>query len=123
MGSAMSTERRASKRLPRESHGIELARIRPGCPALIADASAGGVLVETAKRLLPGSRVELQMHRSDWRIAIAGLVLRCAVWSIGPAAICYRGAIRFERDIAGFDGAPHNGCPLPIDAGAEQGPL
>ncbi len=119
----MSSERRCSERLPREHHGIELARIRPGCPALIVDASAGGVLVETAKRLLPGSRVELQLHRSDWRIAIAGRVLRSAVASLGPASICYRGAIRFERDIAWFDRAPRNGYLLPIDAGVEQGPL
>ena len=40
---------------------MDRARLRPGRAARVVDVSAGGALIETDWRLLPGLRVELQV--------------------------------------------------------------
>jgi hypothetical protein len=115
---AVNGERRSAPRLSRGCHGIELARIRPGRLALVIDASAGGVLLETSTRLAPGTRVELQLHRRDSRVSIGGQVLRCAVAAIGPASICYHGAIQFEQVVSVFACPADDGQLLPTDGSA-----
>jgi PilZ domain len=94
------------RRTPRhgcvEEHGIVSAKVRPGRDASIVDVSAGGALVETNHRLLPGTSVELQFETSAERATIRGRVLRCAVAGVRASSMCYRGAIGFDRSLPWF---------------------
>ncbi len=83
-------------------HRIVATRVRPGHRAQIIDVSAGGALIETAYRLLPGASVELQVETDTRHTSIRGQVVRSAVTSVRPSAVCYRGAIRFDRHLPWF---------------------
>ena len=83
-------------------HGIVSARIRPGHPARLVDVSAGGALIETLHRLLPGRSVEIQMEGQDRRATIRGCVVRCAVVAVRAASVSYRGAVRFDERLSWF---------------------
>lgn len=85
-----------------EHHHIIATRIRPGYLARVVDVSAGGVLVETKYRLLPGAVVELQMQTDTRNAKMRGEVLRSAVAKVHHDAVCYRGAIRFDRHLPWF---------------------
>ena len=85
-----------------EEHGIVSAKVRPGREASLVDVSAGGALVETTHRLLPGTSVELQFETSVERATIRGRVLRCAVARVRATSVCYRGAIGFDRHLPWF---------------------
>jgi hypothetical protein len=96
-------DRRGNRRLDAlEEHRILLASVRPGERARVIDVSAGGVLIETSQRLLPGTSVEVQLERRTERASIHGQVLRCAVVRLRPTWVCYRGAIAFDRDLPWF---------------------
>jgi hypothetical protein len=104
--SSRITDRRQARRCCRlEDHGVMAVRIRPGHHALVVDLSAGGALIETAHRLLPGTVVELLMETSNDRTVVRGRVLRCSVACVRPSAMSYRGAIGFDRALAWH--APH----------------
>lgn len=92
-------ERRKTDRSIPTEHGIVSARVRPGREVFVIDLSAGGILVETIHRLLPGVWIELHLTTPERRVAMRGCVLRCAVARLGPESIWYRGAIRFDRKL------------------------
>jgi hypothetical protein len=69
---------------------------------MLIDISTNGALIETEHRLLPGARVELVLERRQYRAGIKGRVLRCAVVRITSSAVCYRGAIGFDRGLPWF---------------------
>jgi hypothetical protein len=99
--------RRARRRRALHDHGIVSARVRPGREASLLDVSAGGALVETTYRLLPGSRIELHVATGERRTSVRGGVLRSAVVSVVAAGMCYRSAIAFDRLLSWFvDGDP-----------------
>ena len=85
-----------------DEHRITATRVRPGHEAQLIDVCAGGALIETAYRLLPGTSVELQMETGTRHTRIRGQVLRCAVVRVRPSAVVYRGAIQFERHLPWF---------------------
>ena len=96
-------ERRTdSRRRTVDEHGVLTTRIAPGHHARLVDVSAGGALLDTPLRLLPGSRVEVCFATRRDRVAIRGEVVRCGVARLGP--MVYRGAIRFEQRLPLFDG-------------------
>jgi hypothetical protein len=100
---AGTTDRRRLRRLQRvEDHRILSARVRPGHRARLIDVSAGGALIETQYRLLPGASVELQMETDTRHTSIRGRILRCAVVCVRPTSVCYRGAIGFDRHLSWF---------------------
>ena len=102
------SERRGSiRRSAPDDHGVVSARVRPGHHAALIDVSAGGALIETAHRLLPGAAIEVQLETSSSRESLKGRVLRCAVSGLRASAIHYRAAIAFERPLVWFaeDGA------------------
>lgn len=115
------TVRRERRRAPRltssAEHGIRFIRIRPGHGATLIDVSAAGALIETHRRLLPGSLVELQMETDRHKTSVRGVVVHCVVARVGPACVAYRGAIEFDRRLPWF--APDNGYLFP---GVEHGP-
>lgn len=91
------------RRMPRlhnvDDHRIVGARVRPGHGARIVDVSAGGALIDTTCRLLPGTSVELHMETRTRQIRVRGQVLRCSVVRLRASHVCYRGAIRFDRTL------------------------
>ncbi|HEY7289057.1 MAG TPA: PilZ domain-containing protein [Vicinamibacterales bacterium] len=96
-------ERRVAERVESVSeHRIQRVRIRPGDGASVINASSGGVLLETHRRLLPGSVVELHVETDHQRGSMRGRVTRCAVVHVGPACMSYRGAIAFEKHLPWF---------------------
>ena len=105
-----SEERRGENRRRRiEDHGVVSTRIAPGYDATLVDVSSTGALVETAMRLLPGTRVEVRLATRQRRVAVRGEVVRCSVARLQP--VIYRGALHFERAIALFDGAEGHALP------------
>jgi hypothetical protein len=110
--SHLASDRRQTRRHRQvDEHGIVLTRVKPGHHARLVDVSAGGALIETNHRLLPGASVELHMETEGRRIGIRGRVLRCAVVRLRPASVCYRGAIGFDRHLPWFVDA--SGYPVP----------
>ena len=85
-----------------EGHGIQSMQVRPGRRAMLINIGAGGALIETGHRLLPGASVDLVLERSHYRATVRGRVLRCAVVRLQSASICYRGAIGFDRSLPWF---------------------
>lgn len=94
--------RRVGRRRGVEEHGIVAARVRPGHDVCVIDVSAGGALIETDHRLLPGSSVELQLHTATRRATVRGSVLRCTIVGLQSNSVCYRGAIGFDRHLPWF---------------------
>ena len=98
--SRTDADRRRARRLAQsDDHGIVSARVRPGHRAKLIDISAGGALIETSHRLLPGAAVELHVETRSHRTNVRGRVLRCAVVIVRPSWVCYRGAIGFDRQL------------------------
>ena len=106
MEGAVTRERRERRKASRhegaERHGIQSIHVRPGHRAMLINISAGGALIETGHRLLPGSNVDLVLNRSQYRATVRGRVLRCTVVRLRSASICYRGAIGFDRSLPWF---------------------
>ncbi len=101
MADALTHERRATPRISTAgSSGLERARLRPGRTALVVDLSAGGALIETDWRLLPGTRVEIQLGEPTTRFRATGRILRCHVSLLGRERIRYRGALAFEERLS-----------------------
>lgn len=100
--------RRSRRRSLLDEHGIAAVRVRPGCDAALVDVSAGGALVETAHRLLPGASIDVQLLVRGRRVLVRGRVLRCEVSALGPAGPIYRGALNFDRALSWLtDSARH----------------
>ena len=98
MAGAVGRERRASARvLALTMEGMDRARLRPGRTADILDLSAGGALIETDWRLLPGMRVEMQVGDPVPLFRVAARILRCHVAVVDRTRIRYRGALMFDK--------------------------
>ena len=105
-GNDVRPDRRlSSRRRGVQDHGVISAHVRPGHSAALLNLSAGGALVDTEHRLLPGSIVDLQMRTKSDRISMRGRVVRCAVVRLRPA-VCYRGAIAFDQYLPWFVDEP-----------------
>jgi len=105
--------RRARRRRTIHDHGIVSARVRPGREVSLLDVSAGGALVETAYRLLPGSPIELHVATTERRASMRGGVLRSAVVGVRAAGMCYRSAIGFNLQLSWFVDGEAGGYGVP----------
>jgi hypothetical protein len=94
---SVDDRRREPRRCGVGEHGIQSARVRPGIDVRLLDVSAGGALIETTSRLLPGRRLVLQLSFASCAVAIPGSVLRCTVFHASVDRIAYRGAVGFDR--------------------------
>jgi hypothetical protein len=101
MASPLRSERRVTARIrPHGGSEMARARLRPGRTAQVVDLSAGGALIETDCRLLPGTRVELQLGQPASHVKVAGKILRCHVALVDRERIRYRGAVAFEQRLS-----------------------
>ena len=119
MTDALRCDERPDRRCARRrrtihDHGIVSARVRPGREASLLDVSAGGALVETTYRLLPGSPIELHVATTERRASVRGGVLRSAVVAVGAAGLCYRSAIGFNHLLSWFVDGEAGGYGVPI---------
>jgi PilZ domain-containing protein len=99
MSESTSDRRQTRRHLHADEHGIVSTKVRPGHRAKLIDVSAGGALIETSHRLLPGTSVELHVETRSDRTNVRGRVLRCAIVMVRPSWVCYRGAIGFDRHL------------------------
>lgn len=111
-------DRRRARR--RADHGVVSARVRPGWEVSLLDVSAGGALVETSYRLLPGSSIELHLATLDRKVLVRGEVLRSAVVRVRAAGICYRTAIGFDRSLSWFVDEQADGYQVPSGEAQSQ---
>jgi hypothetical protein len=95
-------ERRAHARRRAVEHGIVLARVRPGHAVALVDISAAGALIETNRRLLPDTFVEMYVETRSQSFTVRGRISRCAVINVRPAIVCYRAAIQFDACLPWF---------------------
>lgn len=93
---AARDRRRAPRVRPAYTPWGDLALLRPGQDVTVLDISCGGALVESAARLRPGARAELQLLGVP-RCMVRGHVNRCHVASLDP--LRYRGAIVFDEQL------------------------
>ena len=97
MADALRHERRATPRISAlGSSGMDRARLRPGRMAHVVDLSAGGALIETDWRLLPGTRVELQFGPPAAQLNVAGTnsALSCRVARPGANPVSRSARVR-----------------------------
>jgi len=95
-------DRRRARRRPGEEHRGVSARIRPGHAVRLVDVSTGGALIETARRLLPGACIELQIDTDRRRATLRSTVVRCGVIRLAANAVCYQAALAFDRPLLWF---------------------
>ena len=74
-----------------------LALLRPGQPVTLINISSQAALVESASRLRPGARTEMQLAGPDTRVSVAGRLGRCYVAALEP--IRYRGVLLFDTRV------------------------
>lgn len=93
-------ERRRHPRVtPFEWQGGIRGRIRPGHDVLVIDLSEGGALVETSRRLTPGSTAEIQLDAPDGRHTTRGVVVRSYVCLLLADQLLFRTAVALERPV------------------------
>ena len=89
-------ERRRHPRLLAEQSPWRQMRLRTGDPLVIVDIGGGGVLVESRRRLLPGTAVTVHLTGRDRAMSVEARILRCAVCALEPVGgVRYRGALEF----------------------------
>ncbi len=88
--------RLASRVAPEQTPWGTVAILRPGQEVRVINVGPGGALIESANRMSPGTRTELQLSGAA-RHSIRGRIERCTVTRLDP--VRYQGAIIFERSL------------------------
>lgn len=95
-------DRRATPRVATPHAAMFLkAWLRSGAEIILIDWSAGGALIESGRRLVPGARVDLQVHTRADRFVLSGRLVRAQVSALRADAVRYRAGIEFETACAG----------------------
>ena len=111
MEATLGGDRRLARRVEcAHCHRIRSARTRTGDTIFVINVSAVGMLFETARQLLPGRFVELQMETDLTRASVRGRVLRCSISELHAAGVTYRSAVLFDRHLPWFVDEP--GCAV-----------
>jgi PilZ domain len=115
-------ERRVDPRIGQAAIAEMRAMLRPGVPVVLHNISAGGVLIEAARPLKPGSRVHVQFVNGNRRFGLAARVVRCAVSSLDQG-VQYRGALKFDHRCPElWEQGTHDGYVVPVEAGVISDP-
>ena len=73
--------------------------MRPGHPLVVIDLSTCGALVEAARPLRPGSRVEVHLEHEQRRALLKARVTRCSVAALSTeTGVTYRAALAFDEN-------------------------
>lgn len=93
---AVVEDRRRHARVPPDQSEWRHLRLRTGDVLTIVDISAGGALVETPRRLLPGVTLVVHMTSADRALTLDARVVRCWLCALDPGGcVRYRGALEF----------------------------
>jgi hypothetical protein len=96
-GLTAEIERRGGARVtPDQTRWRRLALLRPGQEVAVVNLGPGGALLESANRMKPGARTELQLF-GEVRWQVRGRIDRCRVLRLAP--LCYEAAIVFEEPL------------------------
>jgi hypothetical protein len=112
---AAMNRRQSERRDLVKDHGIVAARIRPGREVRVIDASAGGLLIESEHRLLPGTMVDVHLEGVDRSTCVRGQVLWSCVADLQPSSVLYRGVVAFEFRLSWCEEPCAAGYLLPVD--------
>jgi len=74
-----------------------LAILRPGQPVTLLNISTQAALVESASRLRPGARTEIQLAGADTRVSLPVRLDRCYIAALEP--LRYRGVVMFDERV------------------------
>jgi len=88
--------RRSVRHTPEQLPDVVHGRIRPGHPVRIVNVSARGILIETSRRLLPGTFVVLHLTRGPDTYSTSARVTRSVVCALPPGGPVFRGALDAE---------------------------
>jgi PilZ domain-containing protein len=99
------TDRRRHARVPADQARWRAVRLRTGHPLSLVNLAPGGALVESSRRLLPGTTVILQVSLDEETLSVPALVVRCTVHALSSDAVQYRGALAFAGDQEACAGA------------------
>jgi hypothetical protein len=95
---AVTVERRAWTRVDADaSSAVACGKVKPGRIARILEMSAGGALIETEWRLLPGTRVDFQVGEPVALYSVKARILRSHIARLNRDHVHYRGALMFEE--------------------------
>lgn len=96
--------------------------MRPGYHLVVIDLSTCGALVEAARPLRPGSRVELHLENEHRRGLLKARVTRCAVAALSAeTGVTYRAALAFDESCEWVrEGATHAEYDVPTPAGQKS---
>lgn len=90
-------ERRAAPRVATPHAAASLkAWLRSGAEIALINLSAAGALIESGRRLMPGARVDLQVHTRTGRFVLTGRLVRAEVSALRSDAVRYRAGMAFE---------------------------
>jgi hypothetical protein len=78
----------------------------------VIDLSCRGALVESSRRLFPGSRVDVHLECGRFRHRTRATVVRCYVGLLLPNGVLFRAAIEFDRHLERWLVAPE---PAAVD--------
>ncbi len=106
-------ERRAAVRYPALLVEWGRIRVRPGHPVDLVDVAASGMCVDTLRRLLPGTVVDLQWERGVGTRVYRARVVRCAVVAIAADRVSYRAGLALDRSCSDISSLLLNGNELP----------
>ncbi len=93
-------ERRRHQRLRCDQTTWRELRLRTGDALALLDIAPGGALVESRRRLLPGTLVVVLLAAPGEAVSLRAMVLRCSVCALDPHdGIVYRGGLSFLEDV------------------------
>lgn len=72
-------------------------RVKPGQSVRVINLSPRGALLESSRRLLPGSRIDVHLECCHFQHVTRATVVRCYVGLLLPHAVLFRAAIEFDR--------------------------
>ncbi len=83
------------------------AILRPGQPVILVNICSRAALLESAARLRPGARTEMQLAGDTTKTRVQGHLERCCVTALEP--IRYRGVMIFEQpvEVGAVTSGPH----------------